>query len=37
MRENFRISGMLEEFAKKSNGIDIFPKLKSHVEKHMKT
>jgi ribonuclease D len=37
MRENFRISGMLEEFAKKSNGIDIFPKLKSHIEKHMKT
>jgi hypothetical protein len=37
MRENSSISEMLKEFAKKSNGIDIFPKLQSHLEKHMKT
>ena len=28
---------IISELAKKSNGKDIFPKLSSHIEKHMKT
>jgi hypothetical protein len=37
MTDNMNEQEIIEEFAKKTNGKDIFPKLQSHIEKHIKT
>lgn len=37
MSQNFNIHDILEQFARKCDGINIFPKIHSHIEKHLKS
>jgi hypothetical protein len=37
MTQNLNVTDILEQFARKCDGINIFPKMHSHIEKHLKS